>query len=407
MVVADLARPIRPPRPQGQDIVDYLVQYEILADGHELTFAGRLIEDPDAAATLTAWLTAKPERSKAQWSNDRGRPLRWMADGQVVHSDGSGPEDLQRSRDRAPPKAAWSALVDRPDDRTQPRGAERMTLRIVSWNIGQRVEPWSWLEDDKELDVALLQEATAPPVGLRQEVASGAEWRLAGWEQRAFSAAVVRCSDRFDVEPNPPLGQLGDKGTDEYTLAVSRPGTLAVATVSGGDLTAPIIVVSAYAPWERPVPLQEQGWIYADASAHRLISDISGLIDSQASHRLIVAGDWNILHGYGEHNSPYWGARYQTVFDRMTALGLEYVGPRSPHGEVADPVPEELPKYLEGVDVPTFRRHLSDPSTATRQLDFVFASRSIASSVTAKALNSEADWGPSDHCRVLIDVDPG
>lgn len=43
-------------------------------------------------------------------------------------------------------------------------------------------------------------------------------------------------------------------------------------------------------------------------------------------HRLIVAGDWNILRGYGEYGSKYWKARYDTVFDRAEALGLRFVG---------------------------------------------------------------------------------
>ena len=44
------------------------------------------------------------------------------------------------------------------------------------------------------------------------------------------------------------------------------------------------------------------------------------------------------------------------------------------------------------------------PETATRQLDFVFASKSLASSVTVRALNEPDRWGPSDHCVVEIVV---
>ena len=41
---------------------------------------------------------------------------------------------------------------------------------------------------------------------------------------------------------------------------------------------------------------------------------------------------------------------------------------------------------------------------ARRQLDFVFASTRIAEAVTTTALNTPESWGPSDHCRVRIDV---
>ena len=43
-------------------------------------------------------------------------------------------------------------------------------------------------------------------------------------------------------------------------------------------------------------------------------------------------------------------------------------------------------------------------AAATRQLDFVFASRGLADSVHVRALNEPDEWGPSDHCRVEIEV---
>jgi hypothetical protein len=49
-------------------------------------------------------------------------------------------------------------------------------------------------------------------------------------------------------------------------------------------------------------------------------------------------------------------------------------------------------------------RH-QDAATATRQLDVVFASRSLAHTVSVCALNRVDEWGESDHCRILIDVD--
>ena len=37
-----------------------------------------------------------------------------------------------------------------------------MAIRIVSWNIAKKHEPWRQLLD-MDVDVALLQEATEPP----------------------------------------------------------------------------------------------------------------------------------------------------------------------------------------------------------------------------------------------------
>ncbi len=274
-------------------------------------------------------------------------------------------------------------------------------MRIISWNIAHRDEAWRHLADDPALDVALLQEATRLPSGVTGlNVVSGQLWSITGWESRRFSAEVA-VRDSRDVEVKgltvKPIGEA-----DHDQVAVSRAGSLAAAEVlRAPGISAPITVVSVYAPWERPVPYNESGWIYADASAHRLLSDISALINTQHGHRIIVSGDWNILRGYGENSSPYWARRYQTVFDRMNALGFEFRGPQSPDGMHADPWPEELP--LESTNVPTFRPAAA--AAPTRQLDFVFASRSISAAVTAKALNAcGEEWGPSDHCRIEITV---
>jgi exonuclease III len=279
-----------------------------------------------------------------------------------------------------------------------------MKLRLVSWNIGRRIAAWNELANNPELDVALLQEASAPPAGLNFNIVAGAEWTtLSGWGKLPFCAAIAQCSKRFEVVAYPQVRPFGEASGAE--LVVSRPGSIAVATVAADGLVDPIVVVSIYSAWERPVPYDEKGWIYADASAHRLISDLSALVSTQSKHRIIVAGDWNILHGYGENGSPYWGQRYQTVFDRMKALGFEYSGPKQPNGYAADPRPIELPDRLVHIDIPTFRTRPTKPASGQRQLDFVFVSRSIADAISVRALNGPDEWGPSDHCRIEIQVD--
>jgi len=111
-----------------------------------------------------------------------------------------------------------------------------------------------------------------------------------------------------------------------------------------------------------------------------------------------------VLNGYGEHGNVYWAARYQSVFDRAKAMGLVFVGPQSPQGRRADPPADELPEGSR--DVPTYRHSRQTPATATRQLDFVFATANVADKVAVRALNRVDEWGPSDHCRLAISVDP-
>jgi endonuclease/exonuclease/phosphatase family metal-dependent hydrolase len=272
-------------------------------------------------------------------------------------------------------------------------------VKVIDWNIARRDQAWRDLLNS-DADIALLQEAAAPPpdVARRLEV-DPAPWQTAGAGlNRPWRAAVAKLSDRVGVQWLEPK-QVADALPGE--LAVSRAGTLAAAIVRprAGER---FIVASMYAPWESPHATTGSDWIYADGSVHRLISDLSALLGQQSGHRILAAGDLNILHGYGEHGSEYWASRYETVFKRMSALGLTYLGPKAPAGRRAEPWPDELPK--ESNNVPTYRARHQTPETATRQLDFVFASASMEGQVQVRALNQAAHWGPSDHCRVEIEV---
>lgn len=271
-------------------------------------------------------------------------------------------------------------------------------IRIISWNVCRSPRAWQVLIDQRA-DVGLLQEAQAPPPQTAKRIQlDTAPWSTGAAANRNWRTAVAGLSSRVDVLPwslasldSPSPGALG----------VSLKGTLAVADVKMVETGETITVASMYGTWERPAC--SSSWIYADASVHRLISDLSAVIGSQRGHRIIVAGDLNILNGYGESGSSYWQSRYATVFSRMEALGLTFVGPQAPDGGYqAEPWPPELPKGSR--NVPTYRTAVDRPETATRQLDFVFASHALESRLRVSALNSPEDWGPSDHCRILIEA---
>ena len=268
-----------------------------------------------------------------------------------------------------------------------------VVLRVVCWNIAHRHKPWHHLSG-MDVDVALLQEAGRPPPEVAGRVDVGPEV----WHTGERKAAVVKLSDRVVVEwiETKPIADV-----ETGKLAVSEAGTLAAAKVTppSGE---PVAVVSMCAAWARPHPSTGSSWIVSDISAHRVVSDLSALIGRQHGHRILAAGDLSILHGHGEHSSRYWADRYQTVFARMEAIGLPFMGPQAPNGRQADPWPDELPR--DSLNVPTFHSNQQKPATATRQLDFVFASRSLAPSVNVRALNEPEQWGPSDHCRLQIDI---
>lgn len=267
-------------------------------------------------------------------------------------------------------------------------------LRIVSWNIARSQEAWAELANSN-VDIALLQEAVPPDVEVHATVPTkSGDWTTAGGH-RNFSAAIAHLNPKLDVAPIESVS-LGDAAKGK--LGVSRPGSIAAATVALPD-EAPITVVSWYAAWEKDIA---QKWTYADASVHRLISDLSQFISTQTSHRIIVAGDINILHGYGESGNRYWGERYASVFARMEAIGVPFVGPQAPNGGQPKSLPTEMPYGC--LDVPTFRTKRKEPSSASRQMDFVFASKALNPRLQVTAMNREEEWGPSDHCRVVIEL---
>jgi exonuclease III len=268
-------------------------------------------------------------------------------------------------------------------------------LRLISWNMAHSRKAWPFLLADMLPDIALLQEALKPP---QQPFWSSPPLRD-DWciyeNPKEFGAAVLGLTDR--VQANPLVARrLGDYGNEE--MAISLPGTLA-----GAEVILPtgekLLVFSAYSRWEKAL---DRKTIYADASAHRIISDISALVAIKKGQKIIVAGDWNILYGYGELGSAYWKARYDSVFSRMEALGMPFIGPQHPEGIQADPWPSELP--ADSKNVPTFRKNRNNPTSAERQLDFVFASHELHSRMTVRALNASSEWGPSDHCRIMIEL---
>jgi len=269
-------------------------------------------------------------------------------------------------------------------------------LTVISWNIARKPAAWRTLQADPPVDIALVQEGIPPEAGLVGESVPGSDapWQTAGGK-RTFCAAVARLSDRVTLHR---VEHSGLSEAAESVFAVSRPGSLAVADVECADGER-ITVVSMYAAWERA---RGGKLVYADGSVHRLISDISFLLDAQRGHKVIAAGDLNVYFGHGENGSAYWRDRYLTIFNRMEAIGLPFVGPQFPNGCKPDPWPPHVP--LESKNVPTFRTRPSDPTSGAHQLDFVFASRELRERITVNAMNSASEWGPSDHCRVRIEL---
>ena len=288
-----------------------------------------------------------------------------------------------------------------------------MTVRIVSWNIAKMHDPWRCLLHT-DADVALVQEAWPPPPDVADRLDIGPQdswdshsWNSDWWHGRGYSALydrwpmVVRLSDRVDVEWFKQVSPTWTTNPDE--IAVSGIGTITAARVTPKDgSTEPFIAVSMYARWLGPHSSAIGDWIYCDASAHRIISDLTAFIgyyNRPSAHRILAAGDLNMSF----QSTNHFDHRAQTVLDRFRALGLDYLGPQYPAGRRADPIPAHL--NADSLDVPTYyHKPTNTPAGAYVQIDHVFASRGFHESVRVSALNSVEEWGPSDHCRIWMEV---
>ena len=168
-------------------------------------------------------------------------------------------------------------------------------------------------------------------------------WRRSNYDRWPL---VVKLSDQVQVDWFRPANAIHWPTADDFP--VSGIGTIAAARVIPENDVQPFIAASTYARWSRSHPTAgNQNWIYPDASAHRILSDLSVFISSydSSTHRVLAGGDLNVAF----FSEDGFDARAQTIVDRMDALGLEYMGPRYPDGRLAEPRPEHLPEDTRNV----------------------------------------------------------
>lgn len=290
-------------------------------------------------------------------------------------------------------------------------------IKIVSWNIAKKREAWSVLAEmalNGEADLALVQEAgKEPPRSVSEQpgfqlehVALKLDRRLGGNLDRW--PAVVKLSDRVEVDwlTQVPVSAVGTYDGPESAIEVSDVGTLAVAkvTVAESETVESFIAASMYARWLGRRPESKGRWIYSDASAHRILSDLSSFVafDDPSRHRLLVAGDLNMFYGATGHDLSI-PERERTVWKRSKALGLRFMGPQWPNASRRSVKHPDVPRDTK--NVPTYHTVRQSPDTAVSQLDYVFASRGFHRRVRTCAMNSVKEWGPSDHCRLMIEVE--
>ncbi len=294
-------------------------------------------------------------------------------------------------------------------------------VRMVCWNINRSPDAFLELTEMPDVDVALLQKVGKGAARcMANTLGEPVPWN---WSRARIWPAVVRLSDRVRVDVFTPVDPEREVVPLD-TIAVSDSRTLAAARVTplqdGRAAGEPFFVFSMYARWLYLHPQAERSpsrqggqniYAYADGSAHRILSDLSAFIahTGLSSHRLLAAGDLNTIYRPADDSRMENPVRSRTIFDRMQALGLAFLGPQWPDAERrAEPLPPGMPK--DTGNVPThvtqgqLRRLRNQDVVSGYQLDYVFASRGFHDRVRVHAMNDAVGFGPSDHCRIRIDV---
>ena len=281
-------------------------------------------------------------------------------------------------------------------------------IKIVSWNVAKRSAPWSVLGEmgrQGKADVALLQETSRSPKGEEWPIQDGEEefWDADLYDRRC---RVIGLSDRVQVEHFRQVPPGIGVGPDE--VGVSGIGTIAVAKITPKECPQDaFIAVSMYAQWTGLHSLAGKETIISDASAHRILSDLSVFIATSDpvkpfKHRILAAADLNMFYG-AIGTGLSWPERERTVWKRFKRLGLEFLGPQLPNGRQATSSQPDVPAIT--CNVPTYYAPGQSKKDANRQLDYAFAFRGFHERVSVRAMNKVHEWGPSDHCRLLIEVD--
>ncbi len=266
-------------------------------------------------------------------------------------------------------------------------------LTVLAWNVAHRAMAWDrvrTLVEEHGVDVALLQEAVPPAGGVTAgehtwpDVDNRSAWHI--WDRRdstgrRWCSAIAWFGDTA-LEPE-ERKKLWEAKWDD--AAISHPGQFAVGYVAlaNGQRAA---LVSLYGIWDT----QPGGsLISSEATLHRAISDLTPLLQSREP--VLIAGDLNIHRGYGDAFDG-WAAKYDTVFDRLAAYGVELVGPFRAEGTVLEGCP-----CGGGAEC----RHVMtrpDGSGRPRQLDWVFA-RGLGD-VACEVLPIDDVF--SDHAPILV-----
>lgn len=262
-------------------------------------------------------------------------------------------------------------------------------MKVVVWNMEQKVSNWNALQEDEDLqgaDIALLCEAPLPPPG----VDAIGRWNTLGLEAALLPDKPVKRPWSTAVAGSSAPSEITDARVDRYygeplPFEPMRSGSWTAVSVDVGGIC--VTAVSLYGL------LDER----SDASVHRSLSELAPLFDHEDyGKQLLLGGDLNILAGRPIKDQL---DRHQVVLARIRAYGLtDCLAKMRPRGPLPG-CPCEL-----GEDC-THTRTKFDPKRPTipYQDDYLFASSALAGKLAScRALPVDAN-SPSDHAPIVAE----
>jgi hypothetical protein len=236
----------------------------------------------------------------------------------------------------------------------------------------ERAEAWALLADLR-LDVSLVQEAVPPP-----DV--HAIYRPGGIGKRRWGSAVVSYTGELSEleRVNSPYGHK-----KEVELNQTFPGSVVLAQLTEGQ---PTVFVSAYG-------VMEGG--YAVTTMHRVLSDLTPLLDTRLGKHLIIGGDFNCSTQLPGRDRE----RHRNLFERFTTLGLvDLLALTADTRPTLDDCPcsDEPCRHVQTL------RHGN--SSVPWHNDYLFATTSVAKRLSdCQPVVEPAFLAVSDHCPIVAE----
>jgi endonuclease/exonuclease/phosphatase family metal-dependent hydrolase len=257
-----------------------------------------------------------------------------------------------------------------------------------------RSRAWHYLQSEVRPDVALLQEARPAgdysgvvyrTGGIRDE--RGEKPKDLGWGSAVVSfgpslRAIDSAVSPFAPDPNPVLRTF--------------PGSVAIAEI---ESATPLLVVSVYG-------IIDHG--YADCTVHRILSDLTPLIDERRARRMVIAGDLNITSQWSSKHRAFLRGRHEeclardlNLLNRFETLGFHNVVVRSD-----GPLPGCDCRAGAACRHVQTQRH--DRSPFPWQNDYVFVTADLLDRAPAvEVFDRDEAWELSGHCPVVIEFEDG